>query len=338
MMFNRRRKLMRQRRLPALCLVVMLAMGIRAATAQTNGPVVQNGPRTTASNAARPSNARPNGVRAPLVPRGPSNVGPRSPNALPMQMPAQPIAHFRSNRLPFPRQVNPTIRTTRPQPAAPSDPVQPAASVLVKNELTENRLPFTNLQRNLTGDGVQSIPARSEESEMVQRGFRTINAQKEPKPQEETADKLKPREGRHGVDRSKGRNINNRLSYLEALRSHRHEWHDRDWWHERCKTIVLVNTGYYFLNGSYWYPAFGYDPLYSYYDYDGPIYTYGNLLPDQVIANVQAALQDAGYYFGAITGSLSVETRAALANFQRDYGLIITGAIDEPTVEALGLY
>ena len=78
--------------------------------------------------------------------------------------------------------------------------------------------------------------------------------------------------------------------------------------------------------------------LNSYYDYDGPIYTYGNLLPDQVIANVQGALQDAGYYFGAVTGSLSVETRAALVNFQRDQGLIVTGAIDEPTVEALGLY
>ena len=36
--------------------------------------------------------------------------------------------------------------------------------------------------------------------------------------------------------------------------------------------------------------------------------------------------------------SALVETRAALANFQRDQGLIVTGAIDEPTVEALGLY
>jgi peptidoglycan hydrolase-like protein with peptidoglycan-binding domain len=47
-------------------------------------------------------------------------------------------------------------------------------------------------------------------------------------------------------------------------------------------------------------------------------------------------LQDTGYYSGPITGSLSGETRAALANFQRDYGLPITGAIDEPTVESLG--
>ena len=127
-------------------------------------------------------------------------------------------------------------------------------------------------------------------------------------------------------------------SFDEAFRRHWHEWHDRNWWHNNCETIVFVNTGYYFLDGSYWYPAYGYDPLQTYYDYDGPIYTYSNLLPDEVIANVQTALQDAGYYFGEITGSLSIDTRAAIANFQRDYGLQITGAIDEETVEALGLY
>jgi hypothetical protein len=128
------------------------------------------------------------------------------------------------------------------------------------------------------------------------------------------------------------------IGFDEAFRRHWHEWHDRNWWHNHCDTIVFVSTGYYFLDGSYWYPAFGYDPLNSYYDYDGPVYTYSNLLPDEVIANVQTALQDAGYYYGEITGSLGVDTRAALANFQRDYGLPITGAIDEGTVEALGLY
>jgi hypothetical protein len=129
-----------------------------------------------------------------------------------------------------------------------------------------------------------------------------------------------------------------RIGFDDAFRRHWHEWHDRNWWHNNCETIVFVNTGYYFLDGSYWYPAYGYDPLQTYYDYDGPVYTYSNLLPDEVIANVQTALQDAGYYYGPITGSLSVDTRAAIANFQRDYGLQITGAIDEDTVGALGLY
>jgi hypothetical protein len=150
-------------------------------------------------------------------------------------------------------------------------------------------------------------------------------------PQQEKPDGPKDGHGKkwHNKDRA---------SFDDAFRRHWHEWHDRNWWHDHCQTIVFVNTGYYFLDGSYWYPAYGYDPLQTYYDYDGPVYTYSNLLPDEVIANVQTALQDAGYYYGPITGSLSVDTRAAIANFQRDYGLQITGAIDEDTVETLGLY
>ena len=143
-----------------------------------------------------------------------------------------------------------------------------------------------------------------------------------------------PKDG-HG---KKWHNKKDHVGFDDAFRRHWHEWHDRNWWHNNCETIVFVNTGYYFLDGSYWYPAYGYDPLQTYYDYDGPVYTYSNLLPDEVIANVQTALQDAGYYYGPITGSLSVDTRAAIANFQRDYSLQITGAIDEDTVEALGLY
>jgi hypothetical protein len=140
--------------------------------------------------------------------------------------------------------------------------------------------------------------------------------------------------GGHG---KKWRSKKDQVSFDDVFRRHWHESHDRNWWHDHCQTIVFVNTGYYFLDGSYWYPAYGYDPLQTYYDYDGPVYTYSNLLPDEVIANVQTALQDAGYYYGPVTGSLSVDTRAAIANFQRDYGLTITGAIDEPTVGALGL-
>ena len=145
-------------------------------------------------------------------------------------------------------------------------------------------------------------------------------------------------DGTKDVHGKKWHNRKDHVSFDEAFRSHWHESHDRNWWHDHCDTIVFVTTGYYFLDGSYWYPAYGYDPLQTYYDYDGPVYTYSNLLPDEVIANVQTALQDAGYYYGQITGSLSVDTRAAIANFQRDYGLSITGAIDEATVEALGLY
>jgi hypothetical protein len=174
--------------------------------------------------------------------------------------------------------------------------------------------------------------ADNQTSEMINPQSHFTENAPEPVHQREKVESPKDSHGK------KAHNKKDRISFDEAFRRHWHEWHDRNWWHSHCDTIVFVPVGYYFLDGSYWYPAYGYDPFQTYYDYDGPIYTYSNLLPDEVIANVQTALQDAGYYYGPITGSLSVDTRAAIANFQRDNGLAITGAIDEDTVAALGLY
>jgi len=129
----------------------------------------------------------------------------------------------------------------------------------------------------------------------------------------------------------------NRGNYADAMRRYRHERHDHDWWKQHYIVIVLVGGGYYYHDSGYWYPAWGYDPNYERYDYDGPIYTYGNLLPDQVILNVQRALKELGYYTGDLNGSLGVNTRNALAAYQQDYGLDATGVVDEATVRALGL-
>jgi len=194
------------------------------------------------------------------------------------------------------------------QPAVKTDNLQPTSDDLVRRQISE--VPEAiDTRRNARNNNVQPI-----------------------------ARDLANRETRRHTGKCNQQTGKNRFSYSDALHRNRREWHDRNWWRQHCNTIVFVSGGYYFLDGSYWYPALGYDPLNSYYDYDGPIYTYGNLLPDQVIVNVQVALQEAGYYGGPITGSLSVETRAALANYQRDQGLLITGAIDEPTIESLGLY
>jgi murein L,D-transpeptidase YcbB/YkuD len=132
-------------------------------------------------------------------------------------------------------------------------------------------------------------------------------------------------------------NDNDRAKYQEAMRRYRHERRDHDWWKQHYIVIVLVGGGYYYCDSGYWYPAWGYDPNYERYDYDGPIYTYGNLLPDQVIVNVQRALKELGYYAGDVNGSLGVNTRNALTAYQQDYGLDATGVVDEPTVRALGL-
>lgn len=125
-------------------------------------------------------------------------------------------------------------------------------------------------------------------------------------------------------------------SRYSAFRNYTPQWHDRTWWGSRHNRVVFVFGGWYYWDANYWYPAWGYDPS-AYYSYDGPIYAYNDLPPDQVIANVQAALQAQGYYQGEVDGVLGPLTRAAIASYQRDQGLYITSAIDEPTLASLGM-
>ncbi|HEY7000139.1 MAG TPA: peptidoglycan-binding domain-containing protein [Candidatus Udaeobacter sp.] len=121
-----------------------------------------------------------------------------------------------------------------------------------------------------------------------------------------------------------------------AFRNYNPVWHDRSWLRNRYNRIVFVYGGWYYWNSGWWYPAWGYAPN-SYYAYDGPIYGYNSLPPDQVVANVQAALQADGYYQGEVDGLLGPLTRDAIAGYQRDNGLYETAAIDQPTLESLGM-
>jgi hypothetical protein len=122
-----------------------------------------------------------------------------------------------------------------------------------------------------------------------------------------------------------------------AFRDYHAEWHDQSWWHSHYhNNIVFVFGAPYYWNAGYWFPAWGYYPN-AYYAWDGPIYAYNHLPPDQVIANVQSALQQQGYYSGDVDGLIGPVTRAALADYQRDHGLYETAAIDQPTLESLGM-
>jgi hypothetical protein len=139
------------------------------------------------------------------------------------------------------------------------------------------------------------------------------------------------------------RNWQGRASgYTDAKHNNQKHWrdrhhHDHDWWHHHCDAIVLVGWGFWGWYDGWWYPAWGYDPYYSDYDYNGPIYGYDGLQPDEIIADVQAALQQLGYYSYAVDGVLGPATESAIANYQRDHGLSVTGAIDPLTVRSLGL-
>jgi len=124
----------------------------------------------------------------------------------------------------------------------------------------------------------------------------------------------------------------------EAYRSYHPERHDRSWYHSRYNRVELIGGGYYYWNNGYWYPAWGYDHSAEYYAYDAPIYVGQSAQPpDRVIADVQSALQEMGYYTGEVDGLLGPLTRQALTGYQSDQGIAETAVIDEPTLDSLGM-
>ena len=115
-----------------------------------------------------------------------------------------------------------------------------------------------------------------------------------------------------------------------------HHHHGSNWWRNRCAAIIFFDWGWWGWYDGWWYPAWGYDP-YSNYEYNEPIYGYDGLSPDQIVASVQAQLQQLGYYTYAVDGRMGPLTRAAIARYQRDNLLPITSGIDPATLGSLGI-
>ena len=333
------------------CLIAAVLPGVHSASGQAINATMQNvSPRVATTRSAPAVAARPI-ASAPVTPHMVGRPAGFSPQRFSPYVPrtiAQPPAN-RSNYIV--RTLNPTVASVMAQRG---ESAQQAIVVDPATRQTELHTLAAMRERSALGTGQPMVldpetretelrtPSAMHERREIgtqNRTLATIDPQQHVATEDPaTAPQSEMHQSFKDTQAKKSHHKKDNISFDQAFRRHWHEWHDRNWWHNHCDTIVFVSTGCYFLDGSYWYPAWGYDPLQSYYDYDGPIYTYGDLLPDEVIANVQTALQDTGYYYGEITGSLGVDTRAALANFQRDYGLQITGAIDEGTVEALGLY
>ena len=165
--------------------------------------------------------------------------------------------------------------------------------------------------------------------QQVKSQHATFRAQ--PKPQQVQAVTFNQNHRIEGSDRWQGQ-------HYEVFRSNHPEWHDQGWYHSHYNRVELIAGGYYFFNAGYWFPAWGYSPSAQYYAYDAPIYVGQRAVPpDQVIADVQALLQQMGYYTGEVDGLLGPLTREALTAYQADQGLTATAVIDQPTLDSLDL-
>jgi Putative peptidoglycan binding domain len=124
-------------------------------------------------------------------------------------------------------------------------------------------------------------------------------------------------------------------AHLNNANNHHHH-HDHDWWKDHCLAFIFFDWGWWGWYDGWWYPAWGYDP-YSYYEYNEPIYASNGLTPDQIVAGVQAKLQQLGYYTYAIDGKMGPLTQSAIARYQRDNHMSITSGMDSATLGSLGI-
>ena len=130
------------------------------------------------------------------------------------------------------------------------------------------------------------------------------------------------------------------------------------WWHgHRCHFFngswVVFDLGFYpwdtflYPYGNYYgygyYPyLYNYDPGYydSYGDQAEEYYgqnSYVDQYTNSTVATAQERLAQEGYYRGEIDGILGPQTRRAIARYQSDQGLRVTGILTSDTVQALGL-
>jgi len=183
-----------------------------------------------------------------------------------------------------------------------------------------------NMQASAGARGKKPAPEQVQQIKSQHANFRA-----QPKPQQVPAVTYNQNYHIQGSEQWQG-------PQYEVFRSYHPEWHDEGWYRSHYNRVELIGGGYYFWNNGYWYPAWGYSPSAQYYAYDGPIYVGQHAEPpDKVIADVQDVLQQMGYYKGEVDGLLGPLTREALTAYQADQGLAQTAAIDEPTLDSLGM-
>ena len=141
---------------------------------------------------------------------------------------------------------------------------------------------------------------------------------------------------------------------------HSADWH-RDW--DRRHGHFHHGHAFVFIDGFWWGLDPGFYPYYAYGNYpdddygdanNGYPYDYYEYSPynyddeqgyapsDQdannaTVSAVQSQLAKLGYYRGAIDGVVGDETQAALARYQEEHDLSVTGTLTAATLQSLGL-
>ena len=164
-------------------------------------------------------------------------------------------------------------------------------------------------------------------------------------------------------------NAQSSAAVRKAMANHRvFARHDGNWHHDWDRRHVHFDHGHVFVftDGFWWglypwdyypydayssYPSDSYDYPYGYNDYpydssdsytqDPYSYYSGYAAAAQssnaLVSSVQSQLAKLGYYRGAVDGVAGDETKAAIARYQEDNDLSVTGTVTAATLQSLGL-
>jgi hypothetical protein len=231
-------------------------------------------------------------------------------------------AHDESANAAKPNEKQQTEQSTERKPGQGVNQPAAQAGTAPVNPATNQQ----NVQANAGAKVKKPAPQQVQQAKSQVANFKA-----QPKPQQVPSVTFNQNHRIEGSDRWQGQQY-------QVFRSYQPQWHDQGWYHSHYNNVVLIGGGYYFFNNGYWFPAWGYSASAQYYPYDGPIYAgHGAEPPDKVIAQTQDLLQQMGYYKGEVDGLLGPLTRDALTAYQADQGLTQTAAIDQPTLDSLGL-
>jgi Putative peptidoglycan binding domain len=193
----------------------------------------------------------------------------------------------------------------------------------------------------------------------------TANAGSRPtmSPQQTRATSLARQNARVGNSQMTAAAVRRAIANHNVFARHDGNWH-RDWdkhrFHFHQGHVFVFIDGFwwgldpwFYSNYAYDYPydSYGYNPYgyyndspYDYYNYypsnddDQPAYTGSDQYGDNAtVSAVQSQLAKLGYYRGAIDGVEGDETQAALARYQEDHDLSVTGTLTAATLQSLGL-
>src|SRR6266481_5530301 len=164
-------------------------------------------------------------------------------------------------------------------------------------------------------------------------------------------------------------NAQSSAAVRRAMANHRvFARHDGNWHHDWDRHHAHFDHGHVFVftDGFWWglypwdyypygdyssYPSDSYGDPYGYNDYpydssdsytQNPYSYYNGYAPpaqsgNGVVSSVQSQLAKLGYYRGAVDGVAGDETQAAVARYQQDNDLSVTGTVTAATLQSLGL-